>query len=109
MGQFARGEVVLVKFPFSDLSRSKLRPALVLAEVEYGDLVLCQITSKTYGDRSAVILKQGDFKSGSLPLQSYARPGRMMTAAPGLVSRSLGQLEEWKRHEVVAAITKMIT
>jgi len=100
---------VLVKFSFSDLSQSKLGPALVLAEVEYGDLGLCQITSKTYGDRNAVVLRQGDFKSGSLPLQSYARPGRMITEDPRLISRSLGQLEEWKRREIVAAITKMIT
>jgi hypothetical protein len=38
------GGVVLIPFPFSDLSGSKLRPALVLADVSAGDWVLCQIT-----------------------------------------------------------------
>ena len=99
---------MLVKFPFSDLSQTKLRPPLVLAEVEYGDVLLCQITSKTYGDRNAVAVDQADFKSGSLPLASYARPGRILTAANALVVRTLGELEEAKRQEIVAALTKLI-
>jgi mRNA interferase MazF len=32
MGAFAAGQVVLLPFPFSDLTRSKLRPALLLAD-----------------------------------------------------------------------------
>ena len=42
--------MVLVRFPFSDLSQSKLRPAVVLANAGRGDQILCQITSKRYGD-----------------------------------------------------------
>jgi mRNA interferase MazF len=39
----AAGKVILVPFPFSDLSQSKLRPAVVLAGVGRGDWILCQI------------------------------------------------------------------
>jgi mRNA interferase MazF len=49
MGILAAGQVVIVHFPFSDLSQSKLRPAVVLAEAGRGDWLLCQITSKSYG------------------------------------------------------------
>ncbi len=45
MGTPATGEVVLVPFPFSDLSAAKVRPAVVLADVGRGDWVLCQVTS----------------------------------------------------------------
>ncbi len=48
------GAVVLVRFPFSDLSASKLRPSVVLAYVEQGDWVLCQVTSNPYGDSKPV-------------------------------------------------------
>ncbi len=108
MGQFTRGEIILFTFPFSDLSQTKKRPALVLAEVEYGDLLLCQITSKTYEDRNAVQIDSNDFQTGSLPLTSYARPGRLLTADPALVVKSLGQLTKNKRKDVVAAIQSVI-
>lgn len=44
------GAVVLVPFPFSDLSNAKLRPAVVLADASRGDWILSQITSNPFGD-----------------------------------------------------------
>jgi mRNA interferase MazF len=55
------GSVALVRFPFSDLSESKLRPAVVLASGDRNDWVLCQATSKPYGDRRALELRDSDF------------------------------------------------
>lgn len=46
MGRFIKGDVVVIPFPFSDLTMSKRRPALVLAELSGDDLILCQITSQ---------------------------------------------------------------
>jgi hypothetical protein len=45
MGRFVKGDVVVTPFPFSDLSDSKRRPALVAAALKGGDVILCQITS----------------------------------------------------------------
>ncbi len=45
---------MLVRFPFSDLTSAKLRPACVLAAIGRGDVILCQITSKPYADPKAV-------------------------------------------------------
>ncbi len=47
MERFVKGDVVVVPFPFSDLNRAKRRPALVIAELEGDDLILCQITSQS--------------------------------------------------------------
>lgn len=47
MGKFVKGDIIVLPFPFSNLSSSKRRPALVLADVEGDDIILCQITSKT--------------------------------------------------------------
>ena len=46
MGTFAAGEVVLLPFPFSDLTGNKLRPALLLANVDRGDWIACQINAQ---------------------------------------------------------------
>lgn len=68
MGVFAAGSVVVVPFPFPfpDLSRSKLRPAVVLASVGRSDWILCQITSNRYGDSTAIELTKNDFPCGAL-------------------------------------------
>jgi len=42
MGKFIKGEIVVIPFPFSDLSASKRRPALVLVDLPGDDLILCQ-------------------------------------------------------------------
>lgn len=46
MAAFVKGDIVIVPFPFSDLSQSKRRPALVVAKLTGDDLILCQITSQ---------------------------------------------------------------
>jgi mRNA interferase MazF len=85
-------EVVLLPFPFSDLSQSKVRPAVCLADAGRGDRILCQITSNPYGDPAAVPLDASDFASGGLLVASVARPGKLFTAHFGLMVRSVGVL-----------------
>ncbi len=104
----ARGAVVLVRFPFSDLSRSKLRPAVVLADAGLGDHVLCQVTSKPYGDPSAVVLDNTAFASGSLRVTSYARPGKLFTASSDLVTELVGVLTDEARGRIVDAVVAVI-
>ena len=87
------GEVVAIHFSFSDLSNTKLRPALVLARVGKGDLILCQITSKAYADAGAVKIDMTDFIQGRLPLVSYVRPGKLFTANECLIDRSVARLK----------------
>jgi len=57
------GDVVLVPFPFSDLSQTKVRPAVCLADAGRGDWILCQVTNNSYGDTAAVQLDAPDFAS----------------------------------------------
>jgi mRNA interferase MazF len=87
----AKGAVVLVRFPFSDLSQTKLRPALVLADAGRGDPVLCQITSKPYGDPTAVTLDDRGLASGSLRVTSYARPAKLFTASSDLIATEVAR------------------
>ena len=89
---FTRRQVVLLPFPFSNLSASKLRPALVLTDAERGDWLLCQITSQSYADPLAVELNAADFVAGGLRRASYARPAKLFTAHASLVSGVAGEL-----------------
>jgi mRNA interferase MazF len=88
----SKGSVVLVAFPFSDLSATKLRPAIVLAAAGHDDWVLCQVTSNAYADSDAVRLTEADFDSGSLHRISFARPGKLFTANTSLMRAGVGHL-----------------
>ncbi len=94
MGKPAVGGIVLVRFPFSDLKGAKLRPALVLARVEFDNLVLCQITSKPYASKRAIQILSSDFSQGSLPLTSYVRPDKLFTADVTIIQSNVGELKQ---------------
>jgi mRNA interferase MazF len=99
---------VLVPFPFSDLSQSKLRPALVLANAGKGDVVLCQITSKAYADDRAVELNETSFSQGSLRVVSYARPAKLFTAHHGLLVSQVGELTKDSLKRIVDAVVELL-
>lgn len=102
------GEVVLVPFPFSNLSQSKVRPAVCLADAGRGDWVLCQITSSPYGDPTAVALDAPDFTSGGLLVASFVRPGKLFTAHAGLMVRSVGVLTSAAFARVLSAVVAVL-
>ena len=108
MGPFATRQVILLPFPFSDLSASKLRPALVLANSGKGDWVLCQITSNPYADPCAITLTDADFAQGGLQCVSYARAGKIFTAHESLFQRAAGQLKPECHSQVVSAIVELL-
>lgn len=104
----AAGKVVLVPFPFSDLSQSKLRPALIVADAGRGDWVLCQITSNPYADPRAVSLTSASFAKGSLRTASFARPGKLFTASSMLMFREAGLLTESATRQIIDAIVEVL-
>ena len=105
----SRGSVVLVPFPFSDLSQSKLRPAVVLAEAGKGDWILCQVTSKSYGDPKAVGIHEEDFDAGGLRLASFARPGKLFTAHETLLRAEAGRLRAAALDRIRAAVLSVLS
>lgn len=108
MGTPPAGTVVLVRFPFSDLSQTKLRPALVLADAGRGDFVLCQITSTPYGDPAAIPLQLTDFETGGLRLVSYARPAKLFTASSALISAHVGTVSRQALERIVEATVRLL-
>lgn len=108
MGSFAIRQVVLLPFPFSDLTASKLRPALVLANSGRGDWVLCQITSNAYADPSAIMLTDADFAQGGLQRVSYARASKIFTAHESLFQHAAGLLAPDRHGQVVSSIVKLL-
>jgi mRNA interferase MazF len=94
MARFVGGEAVVVPFPFTDLASAKVRPALVLASLTRGDLILCQITSQATGHPEAVPIVMAGFDQGpGLSHGSFALPHRLVTANESCVRRAVGRLK----------------
>jgi len=105
---FVRGDVVVVPFPFSDLSQAKRRPALVLASFEGDDLLLCQITSQLTSDAYSIALEDADFETGSLKHQSCIRPNRLFTADRSIVLYRIGRLKPSKLNETTSTLVAIL-
>lgn len=102
------GAVVLVTFPFSDLSQTKLRPAVVLAKASANDRILCQITSNAYSDPRAIRLANDDFSSGALRVISYARPAKLFTANNTLIVAQVGSLTPGTLRQIVEGVSNIL-
>ena len=87
-----RGDIVVIPFPFSDLTATKKRPALVLATLDFEDVILCQITSKIKLDSRSLEIRTMDFATGQLPSTSYIRCGKLFTANSSIIERIAGSL-----------------
>ena len=105
MERFVKDDVVIIPFPFSDLSTTKRRPALVVAAPGGDDVILCQITSRQVRDHYAISITDMDFAEGSLHKQSNVRPNRLFSASTSLVLYQAGRLND---QAVTSVITRII-
>lgn len=103
------GSVVLVIFPFSNLKGQKVRPALVLANVEFENLILCQITSKSYTSKKAIRIKLKDFAKGGLPIDSYVRPDKLFTADTTIIKKTAGQLNSKIKDKILKSVCRLFS
>lgn len=108
MAGFVKGDVVVLPFPFSDLSASKRRPALVLADLPGNDIILCQITSQQTKDAYAVRLAESGMIDGSLKKTSNIRPNRIFTADKNIILYRIGSIGSSKYQEVRNKIVEIL-
>jgi len=108
-----RGRVVLVPFPFDDLSTAKVRPAVCLTDPigPHRHVILAFISSRTPTDilESDVVLDSGqaDFAETGLRVSSTLRLHRLMTVATTLIRRELGKLPTRMQDEVTSKLRKL--
>lgn len=102
------GTVVLIPYPFTDLTNTKLRPAVVLADAGRGDIILRQITSNRYADARAVETNNMSFASGGLRLVSFARPTKLFTGDNNLIVKELGTLTANALTEGIEAVINLL-
>jgi len=104
-----KGTVVILAFPFSDLSGAKRRPALVVFDWGGSDVILCQITSKAKFDGWEVAFENFDFENGGLPLPSNIRPNKLFTAHKATILSTAGKISNAVYQNVIHQINLLVS
>lgn len=91
MPELKFGDIILMKFPFTDGTNSKKRPALVIRNTHDGDLVVCRITGKNYNTKFDIDLK--NWSQYGLRIPSVIRVHKMVTLESSMVEQIFGTLK----------------
>ncbi len=103
-----KGDVISVPFPLSDASATKRRPALIIAESDSNNIIVCPITSKPGRDYE-IKLEDQDFRIGKLNLSPcFIRPNIIATVDKSNVIKQMGKLKDEKMNEVIKTIIEIL-
>jgi mRNA interferase MazF len=101
MEGFVRGDIIILEFPFSNLIQSKRRPSLIIKVPKGDDLIVCQITGKSYEASVEIPITKQDFYKGSLKVDSYLRLDKIFSIEKSLVKYKVGRLKQEKFNEIL--------
>ena len=104
---FKTGSVVLIRFPFTDLSSTKKRPAVVVSPEaygnRYGDAVIIPLTSVDQNDDSLYV---AHWEDANLVKPTWVKP-LLATVSASLIERELGHLQEKDMSSIRHALHQM--
>lgn len=113
--KFRQGDLILVPFPFTDLSAVKRPPALVVSpdrlHEHSEDVVLAAITSQVPPSLSEfeMPLRSGDMALGRLPKPSVIKLRKIFTAHRGLIVKRAGRLQKESLARILARVREVFT
>lgn len=99
---FSQGDIVLIPFPYSDLSLSKKRPALIISNEKINnteDRICCLVTSKFHKDD--LLISENSFEQGRLPFKSFIKPHRIFTIHEGIIIKKLCRINNALHDKVI--------
>lgn len=98
MEKLGFGDIVLLKFPYTDVKTFKKRPALVINDFDDGDIVVCRITSQLYDTENDVIVC--NWEKAGLKLSSVIRVHKIATLEKNLVELVMGHVDNSTKDKV---------
>jgi mRNA interferase MazF len=105
------GDIVLIRYPQTDLAEGKLRPALVVAVApgRHTDLLLALITSRTYQAvpkfDEIINPSDSDYAATGLKVRSVVRLARLASVEPSVITARLGQVSPKRLQQIRKRLT----
>jgi mRNA interferase MazF len=101
-------DIALVDFPFSDLTRTKKRPALVIGSLEGENSVLCQITTKRRNIQKYEVPLPKESCKGDIRFDSFVYVDMIFTLHKSLIYKKIGEIDNSKTKESINQKIKLI-
>jgi mRNA interferase MazF len=105
-------DIVLVPFPFSDTSGSKIRPALVLSNEKFNkasnDVVICAITSNLKQTPYSLVIDQKDIEIGKLYDISTIKAESIAKINKSFVLKTIAMLKKQTFTKVVMLLNELV-
>lgn len=105
MEKFNFGDIVILKFPFTDGENYKRRPALIINDTNDGDIIVYRITSKIYNDTYDIFVKE--WADCGLKLPSIVRVHKIATLEKELVEMVIGRINDSLKAKIKGIISKL--
>ena len=106
MDTYSSGDIVLLRFPFTDGQSFKRRPALVINDTNDGDIVVCRITSQIYKTKFDV--KVDNWEKSGLKLPSVIRIHKIAALEKEMVEIVMGKIDDSIKEKVEQKFKKLI-
>ena len=102
---YEQKDIVLIPFPYSDLTGAKQRPALIISNEKLNktqDRICCLIT--TNKPKQSLFINKGSFEKGKLPFKSWIKPQRLFTIHEKIIKKKLCTINNVLYKEVLKEI-----
>ena len=102
-------DIVLIHFPYSDLTLSKKRPALIISNDKINkmqDRICCLITTKSH--KNDLKIEKSSIEEGSLPFQSFIKPHRIFTIDEKIIIKKLCKINNNLHNSVINKINEYL-
>jgi len=105
---FKRFDIILVDFPFTDLTKIKKRPALIIRQLKGDNTILCQITTKRRNIQKYEVGLLKESCSGNIKFNSHIYMDMIFTLHKNLIYRKIGEVSDSKIKDLITKKIKEI-
>jgi mRNA interferase MazF len=91
--KYEQGDIVVVPFPFTDLSEVKQRPVFILSKKNASlDVITCGITSHLKDTENSILITSDQLASGEIPTTSRIKVDKLFTLESSIILKKIGKL-----------------
>jgi mRNA interferase MazF len=95
---YKQRDIIMIPFPYTDLTETKQRPAIIVSNNNYNDtlddVIVCAVTSKFQRDEFCIELLDTNLDYGKLPEVSFVKAHKLLTIHKSKIIKKYSRVKE---------------